>query len=77
MPIVRNTVRNIVILALALGCAAVVLSRRRRSAAEQRASASRSAPRRSTEREARVSRLARETWEDEGGAIPEADALRR
>jgi len=70
-------VRNILILALALGCTAVVLSRRRRSAAEQRASAGGSAPRRSAEREARASRLARERWEDEGGAIPEADALRR
>jgi hypothetical protein len=64
-----QSVRNVVILVLMLGCAFVALSpKRRRAAAEKLAAARRLVARKFTDREARAGRLATETWDNEGGA---------
>jgi hypothetical protein len=72
-----QTVRNAVMLGLVLGGAFLALSPKRRSArAEKPTRARRFVSRGLTDREARVSQ-ASERWDDEGGAIPAADAQLR
>lgn len=69
MQIVRDTV----ILVLVLGGAFLLVSPKRRAvAAGKLAEARRFVSRRLAEQEARASRLAGETWDGEGGAIPTA-----
>ncbi len=64
-----QSLRNVVILMLVLGCGFLALSpNRRRAAAEKLARARRLVSRRIADRDARASRLASETWENEGGA---------
>jgi hypothetical protein len=70
-----RVVRNALILVVVVGGAFLVLSLdRRASLAEKLAEARRLVSRRATDREARASRMASETWEGEGGAIPAAGA---
>jgi hypothetical protein len=70
-----SVVRNMVVLALVLvlGCAFVELFLKGWSVARKLTEARRLASRRVTDREARSSRLASETWDGEGGAIPAAE----
>ncbi len=68
-----QVVRNVVILVVVLGCAFLALSpRRRAAAAEKLASARRLVSRKLADREARAGRVATDTWDGEGGAIPAA-----
>jgi len=68
-----TTMRNIILLAVSIACAVIVLSPRSRSAVARRfADARRFVSRRLVDRESCAGSRAIDTWESEGGAIPEA-----